>query len=90
MISFVDKISWHCGFEEISNSAVTDDLVSWLPIKRLLDLKPIAKPRESSKIDLPEPVSPDKMHKPFSNSISALSIKTMLLIISDFSTSKKI
>ena len=67
----------------------TKALFSSLPIRRKLERKPIARPRASSKIDFPEPVSPLKTQSPDENSISVLSIKTMFWIERNLSTCRK-
>ena len=54
-------------------------------IKLKSTLFPVIKPRLSSKIDLPVPVSPDKTERPFLNSILRDSIRTMFLTINSLS-----
>ena len=49
----------------------------------------MAKPNASSKMDLPEPVSPVNTHKPLSKCIFSLSIKTILFILKLSNNSNK-
>ena len=70
---------------DTSKTPVTDNLSLPVRISDVSAREPSNKPRESSKIDFPAPVSPLKTIKPVVKSASRLSIKTTFLTDKDLS-----